>query len=127
MPRKTPSSKKGPSQRQLQVGEEIRHIIVGTLQRGGFDDPVLFDGASITVSEVKVAPDLKHATAYVMTLGGKDMDVILPALNHAIHVFHHDISHKMRMKFMPRLKFVEDTTFAYAEHIDNLLRETQKQ
>lgn len=126
MPRKTPSSKNGPSQRQLQVGEEIRHVIVGTLQHGGFDDPMLFDGAPITVSEVRVSPDLKHATAYVMTLGGKDMAETLASLNNAIGRFHHDISRKIRLKFMPRVKFVEDTSFAYAEHIDNLLRETQK-
>lgn len=125
MPR-TPSDKKGPTQRQLQVGEEVRHVIVETLQRGGFDDPVLMDGNGITVSEVSVSPDMKHAKAYVMTLGGRDLDLVLAALNKSLHHFHHDISRKIRMKFMPRLHFVEDTSFAYAEHIDLLLKETQK-
>lgn len=104
----------------------MKHIIVGTLQRGGFDDPLLFDAGVVTVAEVKVAPDMKHATAYVMTLGGHKMAETLVALNNAVHHFHHDLSRQMRMKFMPRLKFVEDTSFAYAEHIDRLLRDATK-
>jgi len=123
MPRGSDKNK-APSQRQLQVGEELRHIISETLQRGGFDDPALMDGNGITVAEVKVAPDMKNATAYVMTLGGRDINVVIPALNDAVAHFHHDISRKLRMKFMPRLKFVEDTSFAYAERIDNLLKQT---
>ena len=69
-----------PSQRMLRVGEELRHIISETLREGGFDDPVLFEQAStVTVSQVSVSPDLKYATAYVMSLGGLNMDEILPA------------------------------------------------
>ena len=123
MPRAT-SGNKPPSQRQLQVGEELRHIVAETLQHGGFDDPVLMDGNGITVSEVRVAPDMKHATAYVMTLGGINIDAVIHALNNSVAHFHHDISRRLRMKFMPRLKFVEDTSYAYAERIDHLLKQT---
>jgi ribosome-binding factor A len=122
MPRKTPSSNKGPSQRQLQVGEEIRHALVMTLQRGGLDDPLLMDGSTITIAEVKVSPDLRNATAYVMTLGGVKLAETLPALNRAAPYFQHEVGQKVRLKFIPKIKFVEDTTFAYAERIDLLLR-----
>ncbi len=74
---KTPSGT-GPSQRQLRVGEQIRHIIAKTLQKGHFRDEILIDAsADITVTEVRPSPDLKQATAYVISLGGKDMEEYL--------------------------------------------------
>ena len=117
------NSASGPSQRQLRVGEQIRHIIAETLQRGHFNTEILLDKANtITVSEVRPSPDLKHARAYVMSLGGMDMDEILPALNEESRVFQKAIAQTANLKFTPRVKFVTDESFANAEHIENLLR-----
>lgn len=121
MPR-TPS-KNGPTQRQLQMGEEIRHALVQILQRGGFNDPLLMDGGRITISEVSIAPDLKNAKVYAMTLGGVQIDETLAVLNQFAPQIQHELGKKIRVKFLPKLKFVEDTTFANADHIDRLLRQ----
>lgn len=116
------SSSSGPSQRQLRVGEQLRHIIAETMQRGHFRDPVMLDYApEITVSEVQVSPDLKKATAYVLSLGGRNMDKILPALNDSASVFQKDISRKMNLKFTPRVHFMEDYSFAQGQKIDTIL------
>ena len=120
MPR-TPS-KNGPTQRQLQMGEEIRHALAAILNRGGFDHPMLMDGGRITISEVSLAPDLKNAKVFTMTLGGAQLAETLAALNTLAPVLQHELGKRIRVKFLPRLKFVEDTTFANAEHIDLLLR-----
>ena len=86
-------SSNAPSQRQLRVGEQLRHIITETLQRGKFHDIVLLDHApSVTVTEVKVAPDLKYAKAFVMSLRGNNMDDILPALNECAGYFQKEIA-----------------------------------
>ena len=121
MPSRRPASA-GPTQRQLQIGEELRHAIAQILQRGHFDDELLLlHGPDITVAEVRPSPDLKHATVYVMALGGKDMEALLPALNHAAPYIQHCVGQRVRMKFLPRLKFVTDTTFENAEKIERLL------
>lgn len=113
---------KVPSQRQLRVGEQIRHIVVETLQRGHFHDPALLDCAGrVTVSEVRVAPDMRQATAYVLTLGGQGMDAILPALNEAAPLFQKEINKGVRMKFTPRIRFVHDHSFEEADKIERLL------
>ena len=92
----------GPSQRQLRVGEQIKHIIVETLQRGHFHEEVLLDAAAnVTVTEVRPSPDLRNATAYVISLGGIDMDHILPALNREAHTFQKEINAKANLKFTP--------------------------
>jgi ribosome-binding factor A len=112
-----------PSQRQLRVGEQIRHIISQTLQRGHFRNEYLLDSASlITVSEVRASPDLKHARVYVMALGGENMEKILPALNDEAHVFQKEIARQANLKFTPKVKFVTDDSFANAAHIEDLLR-----
>lgn len=118
----TRSPTKQPSQRQLQMGEEMRHALTLVLQRGGLNDPMLMDGGRITVSEVSVSPDLKNAKAYVMTLGGKEIAETLKSLNAFAPQLRHELSQRIHIKFMPKLTFVEDTTFANAEHIDALLR-----
>ncbi len=120
MPR---SSTKQPSQRQLQMGEEIRHALTSILQRGGFDDPLLMEGSVITISEVSLSPDLKNATVYTMTLAGRRIHETLAALNTYAPRLQHELGKRIRVKFLPRLKFVEDTTFANAEHIDALIRQ----
>lgn len=112
-----------PSQRQLRVGEQLRHIISETLHRGHFQHELLLDAAAtVTVSEVRASPDLKHARVYVMALGGMEMDKILPALNEVSHVFQREIARQAKLKFTPRVKFVADDSFANAAHIENLLR-----
>ena len=115
-------NQQGPSQRQLRVGEQIRHIIAETLQRGHFHDEILIDVAGgITVTEVRPSPDLKNATAYVISLGGQDMDQILPALNNNAAVFQKDINSKANLKFTPRVKFKLDNTYENVQKLDEIL------
>lgn len=112
-----------PSQRMLRVGEELRHIISETLRENGFDDPVLFERANnVTVSQVTVSPDLKYATAYVMSLGGAGMDAILPALNESAWLFQQDIAKGLKMRSTPKVKFIADTTYDQAEKIEKILK-----
>lgn len=113
----------GPSQRQLRVGEELRHVISETLRQGHFHDEVLFEQArNVTVSEVRASPDLKNATAYVMSLGGQNMEEILPALNEASPYFQQEINRKMNMKFTPRVHFKRDESFAEAQKIEGIIQ-----
>lgn len=112
----------GPSQRQLRVGEQIRHIISETMQRGHFHDELLINAsAAVTVTEVRPSPDLKHATAYVISLGGEDMEAILPALNESASVFQKDINTKSNLKFTPRVRFKLDTSYENVQKLDEIL------
>lgn len=117
------SPSNGPSQRQLRAAEQLRHIIAETMNRGHFHHEALLNVEGITVSEVRVTPDLKNAKAFVMSLGGDDMDVILPALNKETHVFQKEIGRQQSMKFTPRIHFVRDESFDEAQKIDQLLRD----
>lgn len=111
----------GPSQRQLRVGEEIRHVLAEILARGDLYEPVLA-GLSITVSEVRMSPDLKHATAYVTPLGHmEDADAVLKALGRIARPLQGEVGRKVHLKFTPRLSFRLDTSFDYALRIDKLL------
>jgi ribosome-binding factor A len=113
----------GPSQRQRRVGEQLRHTISETMRRGHFHDETLLESAHhITVSEVRPSPDLKAATAFIMTLGGVDMDLILPALNEAAPYFQKEINRQLNLKFTPRIKFVKDESFDEARRIDDILK-----
>ena len=115
-----------PSQRQLRVGEQIRHILSETLQRGHFyDEKLINQSNTIIVSEVRPSPDLKHAKAYVMSLNGEDMSDLLDALNENAHVFQKDIGKSSNLKFTPRVKFVTDNSFDEAQHIEQLLRDVR--
>ena len=119
------SRKKGkaPSQRQLRVGEELRHVLAEILGRGDLHDPALA-GKSITVSEVRPSPDMRHATVFVMPLGGAgDVAEIVGALNHAAHFLSHEVGQRITMKFTPTLHFELDRVFEEAQHIDSLLRQ----
>lgn len=111
----------GPSQRQLRVGEQLRHIIAEILQRGDFHSEALLSVEGITVTEVRTSPDLKHATAYVMSLGGKDMEGVIPALNEAAPEFQREINKKSNLKFTPKLKFRMDDSFEQGQRMDALL------
>jgi len=106
------------------VGEQIRHIISDTLQRGHFNDPLLMNKSNtIIVSEVRPSPDLKHARAYVMSLNGDNMDDLIPALNAHAHMFQKELNKGTNLKFTPKIRFVTDTSFDEAQHIENLLRD----
>ncbi len=116
----------GASQRQLRVGEQIRHVIAETLQRGHFHDEALLDAGRITVTEVRVSPDLKHAKTFVMPLGGFDIESVLLALNEAAPYFQQEINRKTSLKFTPKVHFVPDPSFAQAERIETILRNIPK-
>ena len=111
-----------PSQRQLRVGEQLRHIIAETMNRGHFHHEALMDAGRVTVAEVRVSPDLKHAKAYVMSLGGAYMESILPALNEEAYVFQKEVSRQSSLKFTPKIIFVRDESFDEAQRINDLLR-----
>lgn len=116
-----------PSQRQLRVGEQLRHIIADTLQRGNFTDPMLFDKAGqITIAEVRVSPDMKHATAYTSLITAQDISLVLAALNDSAHAFQQDINKKIKMKFTPKIRFVIDDRFDKAGRIEGILRNLPK-
>lgn len=100
----------GPSQRQLRVGETIRRALSDVLARGDVHDPDL-NRMSITVGEVRVSPDLRVATAYVLPLGGKGQDEVLKLLARNKGELRHAISRKLSLKYAPDLRFRLDETF----------------
>jgi len=123
MARKSPRSlqSQGRSQRQLRVGEEIRHILAGILMRGELRDPGLA-GVSVTVSEVRVSPDLKNATAFAMPLGGGQLEPVLEALNRTAPHLRSQVAKALQLRHAPALSFVADRSFDEAHHIEELLR-----
>ena len=116
----------GPSQRQLRVGEEIRHVLVEVLAHGQLRDPVL-QGVSITVAEVRVSPDLKHATAYVMPLGGVHVDEVVKALKRASGFLRGEVARQVRLRVAPELAFAADRSFEEASRIEAALRRPEVQ
>ncbi len=114
-------SKKGaPSQRQLRVGEELRHVLSEYLNRGELAD-LLLERASPTVSEVRVSGDLKQARVFISTLRDVDMEAVLEILEKAKPRLKGEISRQMRLKFMPELFFEADPVPEQADHIEDLL------
>ena len=109
-----------PSQRMLRVGELIRHALSDLLSRGALNDPVL-DGHVVTVPGVRMSPDLKLATAFVMPLGGRDVTPVLEALERNRKTLRTEIAHRVAMKFAPDLRFKVDDSFEYGAKIDALL------
>ena len=109
-----------PSQRQLRVGELLRKELSEILSRGDVRDPVL-ETHIITVPEVRVSPDLKHATVLVMPLGGTDADAVVDALGRHRKYLRGQVSRRMTMKFMPDLHFRLDTRFDDDDRITKLL------
>ena len=110
----------GPTQRQLRVAEEIRHVLAALFERRDFRDPELAD-ASLTVTEVRMSPDLKHATVFISRLGRSDVDALLPALKRASAFLRGQVAHALRLKFAPELTFQPDHALEYATKIDRLL------
>ena len=117
---------KGPSLRLLRVGENVRHAIAAILARGDVQDKDLA-GASVTVSEVRVSPDLRNATIFVMPLGGDPDSTVTKALNKNAAFIRGEMSKVVHMKYMPRLRFIIDDSFDEASHIDALLRDPRVQ
>jgi ribosome-binding factor A len=115
------SGAQGGSQRQLRVGELIRHAMAEMLTRGDVHDPVL-ESHMITVPEVAVTPDLRLATIYVMPLGGKDTKPVLEALERNKKFLRGEIAHRVNLKFAPDIRFRIDERFDEAERIEKLLR-----
>jgi ribosome-binding factor A len=125
MPRK-PSSASGPSQRQQRVAELVRHALAEVLQRGDIQDPVLANHV-VTVPEVRMSPDLRLATAYVMPLGGRDERPVLQALDRHRKVLRQEVARRVDLKFAPELRFRRDETFDEAARVDALLRSERVQ
>ncbi|MCI5078001.1 30S ribosome-binding factor RbfA [Oricola sp.] len=113
---------KGPSQRQLRVGEQVRHALTEIIQRGELRDPVL-ESVVLSVNEVRMSPDLKIATVFVTALGREDMDPVIKALAREAKFIRGRASHALsQMKYMPQFRFRADTSFDNFSKIDELLR-----
>jgi ribosome-binding factor A len=111
----------GSSQRQLRVGELVRHALADMLTRGDVHNSVL-ESHLITIPEVRMSPDLRLATIYVMPLGGRDAQAVLDAFERHRKFLRGEIAHRVNLKFAPDVRFRIDERFAEAERIDNLLR-----
>ena len=123
MTRRFETAPGAPSQRQLRVGEQVRHALADILQRGEVHDPVL-EGHIITVPEVRMSPDLKLATALIMPLGGKDGATVVAALNKMAKPLRGALSKRLRqMRSMPDVRFRIDDRFDEASKIDALLND----
>lgn len=124
MPRKKShrdSGTPGGSQRQLRVGELVRHAIAEMLTRGDVHDPVI-EGHLITVPEVRMSPDLRLATVYIMPLAGRDAEAVVAAFERNKKYMRGEVAHAINLKFAPDLRFHIDNRFEEAERIEKLLR-----
>ncbi len=113
------------SQRQLRVGELIKQALSMIFLREETKIPDL-DTKSITVTEVRMSPDLKTAKVFVIPLGGKDRNKVTEKLKEFSFIIRKVLSKKIMIKFLPKIFFVNDDSFDYAEKIENLIRQTQK-
>ncbi len=117
---------KPPSQRQLKAGELIRRALAEILARENLRDPDL-KGVSVTISEVRASPDLRHALVYAIPLGGGDTDKVIAALQRCASFLRGRLGKEMEMKSTPRLKFVADRSFDTAEDMTKLLGQPKVQ
>ena len=113
------------SQRQLRVGEELRHLISNALLRETFYDQII-ENNNITITEVNVSPDLKNAKVYIMPLGGENKFEVLDSLNKANGRIKKLISNNINLRQIPKLQFRIDETFEYAKNIENILQNIKK-
>lgn len=113
------ASERGPSQRQLRAGELVRHALVEILREENLTDPAL-DGVSVTVTEVRMSPDLRHAVCFVEPLGGQQAEHVVASLNRTARFLRGRLGHAVVLKFTPDLKFVHDESFAEAERMSRL-------
>lgn len=109
------------SVRTLRVGEQVRHVLSEILQRGDVHDDTLASHM-VSVTEVRMSPDLRHATVFVKPLLGKDEDAVLKALRTNTAYLQREVAHRVKMKYAARLKFLADESFDEGSHIDALLR-----
>jgi ribosome-binding factor A len=109
------------SVRLLRVGEQMRHVLSEILQRGDVHDETLARHL-VSVTEVRMSPDLRHATVFVKPLLGKDEDVVLKALRTNTAYLQREVAAKVQMKYAAKLKFLADESFDEGSHIDKLLR-----
>jgi ribosome-binding factor A len=116
----------GPTQRQQRVAELVRHALAEVLARGDLQDGVLAAHV-VTIPEVRMSPDLRLATAYVMPLGGRDEEPVVAALNRNRKVLRAEVAQRVNLKFAPDLRFLRDETFDEAARIDTLLRSEKVQ
>lgn len=119
-------AKKGPSQRQLRVGEEIRNALAMIFAHGETHNPIL-DGSSITVSEVRISPDLKNATAYIMPLAGGNKAAVMEALKDNASRLRGMVTRKIVLRTSPRIMFKLDDSFEVAGRINELLQSDRVQ
>lgn len=113
-----------PSQRQLRVGEELRHALAWIIERGELRDPSLA-GTAVTVTEVRVSPDLRQATVFVMPLGGDAQDAVLAALARARGYLRRQTARSVKLRYVPDLTFRIDHSFEEADRITRALRQPQ--
>jgi ribosome-binding factor A len=122
--RKKSSDNNSPrSPRQLRVGEELRHALAASLQKGDFPWEAEGPRPLITVTEVRIGPDLRNATIYVMPLGGVRIEAVIKELNRNKHFFKNVIAKNVHMRWIPQLHFSSDTSFDYAAKIDKILHD----
>ena len=112
----------GPSVRVLRVGEQVRHLLSEILARGDVHDDVLATHP-VSITEVRMSPDLRHATVFVKSLLGKDEDAVLKALRTNTAYLQREVASRVRMKYAAKLKFLSDESFDEASHIEKLLRD----
>ena len=112
----------GPSQRQLRAGELIRHALVEILREQEIADPDLA-GVSVTVTEVRMSPDLRHAFAFIEPLGGQEAERVVAGLNRHARFLRGRLGREIDMKFTPDLKFAHDESFTEAARMDALFRD----
>ncbi|ALR20684.1 30S ribosome-binding factor RbfA [Sphingobium baderi] len=112
----------GPSVRLLRVGEQVRHILSEILTRGDVHDDVL-NNHVVSVTEVRMSPDLRHATVFVKPLLGQDEEAVLKALRTNTAYLQREVAHRIRLKYAAKLKFLADESFDEGSHIDRLLRD----
>lgn len=111
----------GRSVRLLRIGEQVRHVLSEILARGDVHDPTL-QSHMVSVTEVRMSPDLRHATVFVKPLLGQDEEEVLKALRTHTAFLQREVAHRVRMKYAAKLKFVADESFDKGGHIDSLLR-----
>ncbi|MCE7797602.1 30S ribosome-binding factor RbfA [Sphingobium sufflavum] len=116
----------GPSVRVLRVGEQVRHILSEILARGDVHDDVL-DKHVVSVTEVRMSPDLRHATVFIKPLLGKDEAAVLKALRTNTAYLQREVATRTKLKYAARLKFLADDSFDEGSHIDKLLRDPKVQ
>ena len=116
----------GPSQRQLRVGEMLRHALSEVLRENEIRDSDL-EGVSVTITQVKPSPDMRYATVFCEPLGGKNAKAIVAALNRHKGFLRGEMGHRITTKFTPDLRFVEDESFAEAQKIETILKSPEVQ